>query len=107
MKIVSQLLLAALASHATAASVDVFKRETPLSVELTASGNSEVKVKVTNTGVKSVSLLSTGTFLDEELPVEKITVYSAGGSKLLPSYLLWSVSTIYQSPGKRGLSKVL
>lgn len=81
MKVFSQLTVAALASYATAASVDVNKRETPLSVKLAASGNSEVKVTLTNNGEKTLNLLSKGTFLDEENPVEKVTMYSAGGSK--------------------------
>ncbi|CAO2651971.1 Nn.00g002540.m01.CDS01 [Neocucurbitaria sp. VM-36] len=84
MKVLSQLSIAALASYATAASVNVLKRETPLHVELTATGNSEVKVIVTNGGDKTVNLLSKGTFLDEHLPVEKVTVFSAGGSKQVP-----------------------
>lgn len=82
MKVFSQLSVAALASYATAASVDVFKRETPLEVQLAAAGNSEVKVTVTNNGDKTLNLLSKGTFLDEQTPVEKVTMYSAGGSKL-------------------------
>jgi|TARA_R110002003_G_scaffold138_12_gene12738 deuterolysin len=81
MKVFGQLSIAALASYATAASVDVFKRETPLSVELAAAGNSEVKVTLTNNGAKTLNLLSKGTFLDEVNPVEKVTLYSAGGSK--------------------------
>ncbi|KAF1849332.1 neutral protease 2-like protein [Cucurbitaria berberidis CBS 394.84] len=84
MKVISQLTVAALASYATAASVNVFKRETPLSVKLTASGNSEVKVLVTNNGDKIVNLLSKGTFLDEKIPVEKVSIYSAGGSTKVP-----------------------
>jgi deuterolysin len=82
MKGISQLSLAALASYATAASVDVFKRDTPLSVKLAAAGNSEVKVTLTNNGEKTLNLLSKGTFLDEMNPTEKVTMYSAGGSKL-------------------------
>jgi deuterolysin len=81
MKVSSQLAVAALASIATAASVDVHKRETPLSVKLAASGNSEVKVTITNNGEKTLNLLGKGTFLDEQLPVEKVEMYSAGGSK--------------------------
>jgi deuterolysin len=81
MKVFGQLSIAALASYATAASVDVFKRETPLTVELAAAGNSEVKVTLTNNGEKTLNLLSKGTFLDEVNPVEKVTLYSAGGSK--------------------------
>lgn len=88
MKVFSQLSVAALASYATAASVDVLKRETPLSVELTAAGNSEVKVVLTNNGDKTLNLLSKGTFLDEENPIEKVTMYSSGGSKF---YILYSV----------------
>ncbi|EAT81916.1 neutral protease [Parastagonospora nodorum] len=80
MKVSSQLAVAALASFATAASVDVHKRETPLSVKLAASGNSEVKVTLTNNGEKTLNLLSKGTFLDEQLPVEKVQMYAAGGS---------------------------
>jgi anti-sigma-K factor RskA len=81
MKVISQLTVAALATYATAASVDVNKRDTPLSVKLVASGNSEVKVTVTNNGEKTLNLLSKGTFLDEQMPVEKVSIYSAGGSK--------------------------
>jgi deuterolysin len=81
MKVISQLTVAALASYATAASVDVSKRNTPLSVKLVASGNSEVKVTITNNGDKTLNLLSKGTFLDEHLPVEKLSIYSTGGSK--------------------------
>ena len=81
MRVSSQLLVAALASYATAASFNVFKRETPLAVKLTAAGNSEVKATVTNTGGKTVSLLKKGTFLDDEMPVEKVSVYSTEGGK--------------------------
>jgi anti-sigma-K factor RskA len=81
MKVSSQFAVAALASYATAASVDVHKRETPLSVKLAATGNSEVKVTLTNNGEKTLNLLSKGTFLDEQLPVEKVEMYAAGGSK--------------------------
>jgi deuterolysin len=79
MKLVGQLSVAALASVATAASVDVFKRETPLKVELFADGNSQVKVVLTNSGETTLNLLSTGTFLDEANPVEKVTMYANGG----------------------------
>ena len=75
------MAVAALASFATAASVDVHKRETPLSIKLAASGNSEVRFTLTNNGGKTLNLLSKGTFLDERLPVEKVQMYAAGGSK--------------------------
>ncbi|KAF2733840.1 hypothetical protein EJ04DRAFT_512870 [Polyplosphaeria fusca] len=84
MKGFTQLSLAALAAYASATAVNVNKRESPLSVELTASGNTEVKVAVTNNGEKAINLLSKGTFLDEVNPVEKVTVYSAGGSTKVP-----------------------
>ena len=80
MKGFTQLTLAALAAYASASAVNPHKRDTPLSVVLTASGNSEVKVAVTNNGDKALNLLSKGTFLDEENPVEKVTLYAAGGS---------------------------
>ncbi|KAL5119673.1 hypothetical protein ACEQ8H_002519 [Pleosporales sp. CAS-2024a] len=82
MKVSSQIALAALASYATAASVNLHKRDTPLSVKLAASGNSEVKVTLTNNGEKTLNLLSKGTFLDEKLPVEKVQMYAAGGNKV-------------------------
>ncbi|KAH8724075.1 Deuterolysin metalloprotease family-domain-containing protein [Phaeosphaeriaceae sp. PMI808] len=84
MKVFGQLSIAALATYATAASIDVNKRDTPLSVKLAASGNSEVKVTLTNNGQKTLNLLSKGTFLDENNPVEKVSVYSAGGSTKVP-----------------------
>lgn len=86
MKLLSWLSIQAFASYATAASVDLFKRETPLSVELAATGNTEVKVTVTNGGDTTVNLLSKGTFLDEKLPVEKVSMFSAGGSKFQTFY---------------------
>ncbi|KAJ8119130.1 hypothetical protein OPT61_g17 [Boeremia exigua] len=79
-----QLSVAALAAIASAASVDVNKRDTPLSIKLESVGNSEVKIAVTNNGEKALNLLSKGTFLDEVAPVEKVQVYSAAGSKKVP-----------------------
>lgn len=80
-----QLSVAALAAVASAASVDVNKRDTPLSIKLESVGNSEVKIAVTNNGEKALNLLSKGTFLDEVAPVEKVQVYSAGGCKCINS----------------------
>lgn len=74
-----QLSVAALAAVASAASVDVNKRDTPLSIKLESVGNSEVKIAVTNNGEKPLNLLSKGTFLDEVAPVEKVQVYSTAG----------------------------
>jgi len=76
--------LATLVACASATVINVNKRETPLSVELTASGNTEVKVAVTNNGEAAVNLLSKGTFLDEASPVEKVHMYTAGGSTKVP-----------------------
>ena len=79
MKTFTQLSVAALATIASAASVDINKRDTPLSIKLESVGNSEVKIAVTNNGEKALNLLSKGTFLDEVTPVEKVQVYSAAG----------------------------
>lgn len=87
MKGFAQLSLAVLASYASATAVNVNKRDSPLSVVLSAAGNSEVKVAVTNNGDKALNLLSKGTFLDEANPVEKVTMYSAGGSKSMISHI--------------------
>ena len=81
MKGFTGLTLAALAAYASATAININKRESPLKVVLSASGNTEVKVAVTNNGDKALNLLSKGTFLDEANPVEKVTVYS--GSKSL------------------------
>jgi archaellum component FlaF (FlaF/FlaG flagellin family) len=86
MKGFTQLSLAALAAYASATAIN--KRESPLSVVLTTSGNSEVKVAVTNNGDKTLNLLSKGTFLDEVNPVEKVSMYSAGGSKCSFDYII-------------------
>jgi deuterolysin len=85
MKTFAQLSVAALATVASAASVDINKRDTPLSIKLESIGNSEVKIAVTNNGEKALNLLSKGTFLDEVAPVEKVQVYTAAGGTL--SYL--------------------
>lgn len=74
-----QLSVAALAAVASAASVDINKRDSPLSIKLESVGNSEVKIAVTNNGEKVLNLLSKGTFLDEVAPVEKVQVYSTAG----------------------------
>ncbi|KAF1965204.1 hypothetical protein BU23DRAFT_628904 [Bimuria novae-zelandiae CBS 107.79] len=84
MKGFTHFTVAALAASVSAVSVDLTKRESPLSIVLTASGNTEVKVAVTNNGARTVNLLSKGTFLDEANPVEKVSVYSNGGSKKIP-----------------------
>ncbi|KAF2452068.1 neutral protease 2-like protein [Karstenula rhodostoma CBS 690.94] len=84
MKGFTQFTLAALAASVTAVSVNLNKRESPLSIVLSKSGNTEVKVAVTNNGGKTLNLLSKGTFLDEVNPVEKVSVYSNSGSTKVP-----------------------
>lgn len=81
MKSFTHFTLAALVASATAYSVNLKKRESPLSIVLTKSGNTEVKVAVTNNGNKTLNLLSKGTFLDEVSPVEKVSVFSNSGSE--------------------------
>lgn len=92
MKGFTQLSLAAFVAYASATAISVEKSDSPLSVVLTASGNTEVKVAVTNKGDKSLNLLSKGTFLDEVRPVEKVTVYSSAGSKLPPLSTVINIS---------------
>ncbi|KAL1592804.1 hypothetical protein SLS60_011220 [Paraconiothyrium brasiliense] len=84
MKGFTQFSLAALAASVSAVSVNLNKRESPLSVALSKSGNTEVKVAVTNNGGKTLNLLSKGTFLDESNPVERVSVYSNSGSTKVP-----------------------
>ena len=94
MKGFTQFTLAALATYVSAASVDLNKRESPLSVVLSALGNTEVKVAVTNNGDESLNLLRKGTFLDEEAPVEKVSVFSTSGGKFFSYILSLLLSTV-------------
>jgi deuterolysin len=71
--------ITALAALASAASVDVNKRATPLEVTLEKVGNTKVIAKVTNTGAKGLNLFNKGTILDSQ-PVEKLVVHSASKS---------------------------
>ncbi|KAM0323742.1 hypothetical protein ACHAQA_008679 [Verticillium albo-atrum] len=84
--------LSVLASLASAASVDLTKRDTPLEVKLEESGNSGVKAYLTNNGAEAVKLFTTGTFLDEKA-VEKVEVFS-GESKLAFDGIRLTVSTL-------------
>lgn len=81
MKGLFSLMFATLATYISTTAVNAEKRASPLSVVLTALGNSEVKVAVTNNDNKGYNLLSKGTFLDEQNPVEKVSVFSASGGK--------------------------
>ncbi|KAF2799333.1 neutral protease 2-like protein [Melanomma pulvis-pyrius CBS 109.77] len=82
MKGFAQISLAALISYASATAINVNKRASPLSVVLTAAGNSEVKIAVTNNGEAALNLLSKGTFLDEANPVEKVKMFAAGNTQV-------------------------
>ncbi|KAH7132585.1 neutral protease 2-like protein [Dendryphion nanum] len=80
----SPISVAALAVFADATAINYRKRDTPLAISLTRTGNTEIRLSVTNQGDKTFNLLTKGTFLDEINPVEKVTVYSAEGSKRIP-----------------------
>lgn len=69
--------VAALASLASAFSDALSKRDSPLSVALEVTGNTEVKAVITNTGSEDLKLFKTGTFLDDAL-VEKVEVFQSG-----------------------------
>jgi deuterolysin len=64
-----------LASLASAASVDLAKRETPLDLTLELVGNTAVRASVTNSGSEPLRVLKTGSILDN-LEVEKSEVFS-------------------------------
>ncbi|KAI5363661.1 Putative peptidase M35, deuterolysin, metallopeptidase, catalytic domain superfamily [Septoria linicola] len=64
----------AFASIANGAAIDLLKRSTPLTVELTPLGNSKVKAAVTNNDARGYNLFYKGSFLDGESPVDKFTV---------------------------------
>lgn len=66
-----------LASVASAISVDVNKRDTPLDVKLEVVGNSGIKASITNAGSAALKLFKTGTILDD-FPVEKVELHTAG-----------------------------
>ncbi|CAI6332304.1 unnamed protein product [Periconia digitata] len=83
MKGVQFLSFATLVAYASALSPPT-QKQSPLSIELASSGNTEVKVSVTNNGDSRLNLLSKGTFLDEELPVEKVSVFAKKGSSKVP-----------------------
>ncbi|KAK8094810.1 deuterolysin metalloprotease protein [Apiospora hydei] len=75
-----------LASAASAAVLDVTKRDVPLAVTLEKTGNTQVKATVVNNGKEAVKVFKTGTFLDDAA-VEKVDVFQG--------YLL-----TYNSPNK-------
>ncbi|KAK6844815.1 Neutral protease 2 [Apiospora arundinis] len=63
-----------LASAASAAVIDVTKREVPLAVTLEKTGNTQVKATVVNNGKEAIKIFKTGTFLDDAA-VEKVDVF--------------------------------
>lgn len=74
---VQVLSVAALASLANALATGLNKRDSPLTVSLEVTGNTDVKAVITNTGSDSLKLFKTGTFLDDS-HVEKVEVFQAG-----------------------------
>ncbi|CAO2658190.1 Nn.00g059130.m01.CDS01 [Neocucurbitaria sp. VM-36] len=83
--------IAALASLASAVSVALNKRDSPLSVTLEQTGNTDVKAVITNTGSEDLKLFKTGTFLDDS-HVEKVEVFQ-GGEKVAFDGIRLRVST--------------
>ena len=65
--------LAFLASTVSSAAVDLAKRDSPLSVVLTHTEDSKVKVALTNNDEASYKLFYKGTFLDKA-PTDKLSV---------------------------------
>lgn len=63
-----------LASAASAAVLDVTKRDVPLAVTLEKTGNTQVKATVVNNGKEAIKVFKTGTFLDSAA-VEKVDVF--------------------------------
>jgi deuterolysin len=75
MKFIAGLLF--LVSLASALSVDLGKRATPLDVKLELVGNTAVKATITNKGAEDIKVFKTGTFLDKTA-TEKVEVFQAG-----------------------------
>ncbi|KAH8707116.1 Deuterolysin metalloprotease family-domain-containing protein [Phaeosphaeriaceae sp. PMI808] len=71
------LSVAALASLASAVSTALNKRDSPLDVSLSITGNTAVKATIKNTGSEDLKLFKTGTFFDDS-HVEKVEVFKAG-----------------------------
>ena len=67
--------LGVFASVASAVSVDLSKRDSPLDVKIQMVDNSIVEATITNTGTETLRLFKTGTILDTAA-VEKTEVFS-------------------------------
>ncbi|KAF6836567.1 deuterolysin metalloprotease [Colletotrichum plurivorum] len=73
--------LSCVAALASAAVVDLAKRDSPLDVKIESVGNSGVKASITNTGATDLKVFRTGSILDK-LAVEKAEVYAAGAEQV-------------------------
>ncbi|KAK7947945.1 neutral protease 2 [Apiospora aurea] len=80
-----------LASAASAAVLDVTKRDVPLAVTLEKTGNTQVKATVVNNGKEAIKVFKTGTFLDDAA-VEKVDVFQ-GSEKVAFDGLRLRVAT--------------
>ncbi|KAK1987057.1 metallo proteinase [Colletotrichum cereale] len=67
--------LSCFAALASAAVVDLNKRDSPINVKIEAIGNTGVKASITNTGASDLKVLKTGSILDK-LAVEKAEVFT-------------------------------
>lgn len=77
-----------LASLASAASVDLAKRESPLDLTLELVGNTGVRASVTNSGSEPLRVLKTGSILDN-LEVEKTEVFSGSDKVEFDGVRVW------------------
>ncbi|RYP77822.1 hypothetical protein DL771_000919 [Monosporascus sp. 5C6A] len=81
-----------LASLASAVSVDLGKRDSPLDVKLEMVGNTAVKASITNNGETDLKLFKTGSFLDEAA-VEKVDVFQANSKLAFEGIRLRALTT--------------
>ncbi|KAI0420338.1 neutral protease [Xylaria grammica] len=65
--------VSALATVASAATINVGKSASPLDVKITMVGNTGVKASITNTGSEDLKVFKTGSFFDNS-PTEKVKV---------------------------------
>ncbi|KDN63281.1 putative metalloproteinase [Colletotrichum sublineola] len=73
--------LSCFAALASAAVVDLNKRDSPINVKIEAVGNTGVKASITNNGASDLKVLKTGSILDK-LAVEKAEVFTGCESLL-------------------------
>ncbi|RYO89473.1 hypothetical protein DL766_007625 [Monosporascus sp. MC13-8B] len=81
-----------LASLASAVSVDIGKRDSPLDVKLEMVGNTAVKASIINNGETDLKLFKTGSFLDEAA-VEKVDVFQANSKVAFEGIRLRALTT--------------